>query len=60
MHSGIRSANVVSFNAQFSAAFEEQQASCGIFDHVLHSDRYAAALASVLSGTAWLIGAETP
>jgi hypothetical protein len=33
MHYGIRSANVVSYNAQFSAAIKEQQAS-GMFDHV--------------------------
>ena len=57
MHYGVRSANVVSHNAQFSAAFKEQQAICGMFDHV-QSNRYVAALALVLSGTACLIGAE--
>ena len=39
MHYGVRSANVVSNNAQFSAAFKEQQAICGMFDHV-QSNRY--------------------
>ena len=34
MHYGVRSANVVSNNPQFSAAFKEQQAICGMFDHV--------------------------
>jgi hypothetical protein len=34
MHHGVRSANVVSHDAQFSAAFKEQQAICGMFDHV--------------------------
>jgi hypothetical protein len=34
MHQGASSANVVSLNAQFSAAFKEQQAICGMFDHV--------------------------
>ena len=33
MHYGVRSANVVSNNAQFSA-FKEQQAICGMLDHV--------------------------
>ena len=51
MHYGVRSANVVSYNAQFSAAIKEQQAICGMFDHV-QSNRYVAALALVLSGTA--------
>jgi hypothetical protein len=34
MHYGIRSANAVSYNAQFLAAVKEQQAICGMFDHV--------------------------
>jgi hypothetical protein len=34
MHYGVRSANVVSYNAQFAAAFKEQQAICGMVDHV--------------------------
>jgi hypothetical protein len=44
-------ANVVSHNAQFAAAFKEQQAICGMLDHA-QSDRYVAALALVLSGIA--------
>jgi hypothetical protein len=44
MHQGVRLANVVSHNAQFSAAFEEQQAICGMFDH-RQSNPYIAALA---------------
>jgi len=48
MHYGVRSANVVSYNAQFPTAIKEQQAICGMFDHVLHSNRYVAALALVL------------
>jgi len=40
------------------AAFKEQQAIDGMFDHVLHSNRYVAALVLVLSGTACLIDAE--
>ena len=51
MHYGARSANVVSYNAHFSTAIKEQQTVCGMFDHV-HSNRYVAALALVLSGTA--------
>ena len=51
MHYGVRSANVVSHNAQFSAAFKEQQAIGGMSDHV-QSNRYVAALALALSGTA--------
>ena len=39
MHYGVRSANVVSNNAQFSTAVKEQQAICGMFDHV-QSNRY--------------------
>ena len=39
MHYGVRSANVVSNNAQFSAAVKEHQAICRMFDHV-QSDRY--------------------
>jgi hypothetical protein len=39
MHYGVRSANVVSYNAQFSTAVKEQQAICGMFDHV-QSNRY--------------------
>jgi hypothetical protein len=34
MHYGVRWANVVSYNAQFLAAIKEQQAICGMFDHV--------------------------
>jgi hypothetical protein len=34
MHYGVRSANVVSDNAQFSTAIKEQQTVCGMFDHV--------------------------
>ena len=52
MHYGVRSANVVSYNAQFPTAIKEQQAICGMFDHVLHSGQSVAALALVLSGTA--------
>ena len=33
MHYGVRSANVVSYNAQFSATIKEQQAICRMFDH---------------------------
>ena len=33
MHLGVRSANVVSYNAQFSATIKEQQAICRMFDH---------------------------
>jgi hypothetical protein len=33
MHQGVHSANVVSHNAQFSAAIKEQQAIHGMFDH---------------------------
>jgi hypothetical protein len=47
MHDGVRSANVVSYNAQFSAAIKEQEAICGMFDH-LQSNPYVAALALVL------------
>jgi hypothetical protein len=57
MHKGARSGNVVSHNIQFAAAFKEQQAIGGRFDHV-QSNRYVAALALVLSGTACLIDAE--
>jgi hypothetical protein len=56
MHYGVRSANVVSYNAQFPATVKEQQAICGMFDHVaLHSVRGRAGFGT--SGTA-LIGAE--
>ena len=34
MHYSVRLANVVSNNAQFSAAVKEQQAICWMFDHV--------------------------
>ena len=34
MHYGVRSANVVSYNAQFSTAIKEQQTVCGMSDHV--------------------------
>ena len=34
MHYGVRSANVVSYNAQFSIAIKKQQTVCGMFDHV--------------------------
>jgi hypothetical protein len=47
MHLGVRSANVVCYNAQFLAAFKEQQAICGMFDH-RQSNPYVAALALVL------------
>jgi hypothetical protein len=47
MHYGVRSANVVSYNAQFPTAIKEQQAICGMFDHVLHSSQSVAALALV-------------
>jgi hypothetical protein len=47
MHYGVRSANVVSHNAQFPAAIKEQQAICGMFDH-RQSNPYVAALALVL------------
>jgi hypothetical protein len=47
MHLGVRSANVVSYNAQFSATIKEQQAICGMFDH-RQSNPYVAALALVL------------
>jgi hypothetical protein len=47
VHYGVRSANVVSYNAQFSAAIKEQQAICGMFDH-RQSNPYVAALALVL------------
>ena len=33
MHYCVRSANVVSYNAQFSPAIKEQQAIYGMFDH---------------------------
>ena len=33
MHYGVRSANVVSYNAEFSATIKEQQAICRMFDH---------------------------
>jgi hypothetical protein len=56
MHYGVRSANVVSYNAQFPATVKEQQAICGMFDHVaLHSVRSRAGFGT--SGTA-SIGAE--
>jgi hypothetical protein len=47
MHYGVRSANVVSYNAQFSATFKEQQAIGGMFIH-RQSNPYVAALALVL------------
>jgi hypothetical protein len=47
MHLGVRSANVVSLNAQFSATIKEQQANCRMFDH-RQSNSYVAALALVL------------
>jgi len=47
MHYGARTANVVSYNAQYSVALKEQKAICGMFDHV-QSNRYVAALALVL------------
>jgi hypothetical protein len=56
MYYGVRSANVVSYNGQFFAAFKEQHAICGMSYHVLHSNRYVAALTLVLLGTACLIG----
>ena len=47
MHDGVRSANVVSYNAQFSATIKEQQALCRMLDH-RQSNPYVAALALVL------------
>ena len=47
MHLGVRSANVVRYNAQFSATIKEQQAICRMFDH-RQSNPYVAALALVL------------
>jgi hypothetical protein len=47
MHYGVCSANVVSYNVQFSATIEEQQAICSMFDH-RQSNPYVAALALVL------------
>jgi hypothetical protein len=49
MHQGAGSAHVVSHNAKFAAAFKEQQAICGMLDHV-QSNRYVGALALVRSG----------
>jgi hypothetical protein len=58
MHYGVRSANVVSNNAQFSAAFKEQQAICGMLDHV-QSNRYVwPRWLLYFLGTTCLIGAE--
>lgn len=48
MHYGIRSAKVVSYNAQFSAAIKEQQAIYGMFDHGQSNPRKIAALDLVL------------
>ena len=47
MHYRVRSADVVSYNAQFSATIKEQQAICRMFDH-RQSNPYVAALALVL------------
>jgi len=47
MYHAVRSANVVSYNAQFSATIKEQQAICRMFDH-RQSNPYVAALALVL------------
>jgi hypothetical protein len=47
VHLGVRSANVVSYNAQFSTTIKEQQAICRMFDH-RQSNPYVAALALVL------------
>jgi hypothetical protein len=47
MHLGVRSADVVSYNAQFSATIKEQQAIYRMFDH-RQSNPYVAALALVL------------
>jgi len=47
MHYGVRPANVVSVNVQFSATIKEQQAICRMFDH-RQSNPYVAALALVL------------
>ena len=44
MHYGLRSANVVSHNAQFSAVTKEQQAIHAMFDHGQSNPRYVAAL----------------
>jgi hypothetical protein len=46
MHPGIRSANVVSDNAQLSATIKEEQAVCRMFDH-RQSNPYVAARALV-------------
>jgi hypothetical protein len=51
MHLGVRSADVVSCNAQFSATIKEQQSIGRMFDH-RQSNPYVAALALALSGTA--------
>ncbi len=42
MHLGVRSANVVSYNAQFSTTIKEQQAICRMFYHRQSNLRYAA------------------
>ena len=47
-HLGVRSAYVVSYNAQFSTTVKEQQAIRRMFDH-RQSNPYVAALALVLS-----------
>jgi hypothetical protein len=58
MHKGAGTAHVISHNAQFAAAFKEQQAICGMLDH-MQSNRYVAALALVLPETACLIDSES-
>ena len=47
MYYGVRLADIVSHNAQFSATIKEQQAICRMFDH-RQSNPYVAALALVL------------
>ncbi len=48
MHLSVRSANVVSYNPQFSTTIKEQKTIGGMFVHV-QSNRYVAALALALS-----------
>ena len=47
MYYGVRLADIVSHNAQFSATIKKQQAICRMFDH-RQSNPYVAALALVL------------
>jgi hypothetical protein len=48
MQLGVRSAKVVSYNAQFPATVKEQQAIYGMFDHGQSNPRKIAALDLVL------------